>query len=272
MYAWVAFLVLCAAGAPSRTVQAQLREHPEVALTDARAALEKARFDVAKQRAQRLLERSDLDARTRNAALELSAIIDTAARRERAAQATLAELYARDPLHPRRVYDPGPAVETAFAKAHARTQGPVQVAFSALTRRQDDGTLLLQLRIYRGANAVESMHVRLWLPGENADPVEVSAVLGLREQLSLTLPTPLSYTGPLPVVMEARSPGGYVLGHIGSLETPAQLAIPPGPPSEPVIPACPAPERRPLRREWWLWTSVGVVVTGLAFSAGYLAQ
>jgi len=274
VYAWSAFLALCALAALSSAAQAQLQEHPEVALTDARAALDKARFDVAKQRAQRLLERRDLDARTRNAALELSAIIDTAARRERAAQATLAELYARDPLHPRRVYDPGPAVETAFAKAHAHTQGSVNVAFSALPRRQRDGTLQLRLRIHRGANAVESVHVRLWLPGENAEPVEVSAVLGLREQLALTLPMPVSYAGALPVVMEARSPGGYVLGHIGSGEAPARLSVPALQPAEaPPPPSCLAPASpRPLRRAWWLWTSIGVVVTGLAFSAGYLAQ
>jgi hypothetical protein len=240
-------------------------------LTSARAALDKARFDVAKQRAQRLLERADLDARTRNAALELSAIIDTAARRERAAQATLAELYARDPLHPRRVYDPGPAVETAFTKAHARAQGPLKVAFSAVPERQKDGTLQLKLRVYAGGDAVESVHVRMWLPGDR-EPIDVSAELRLREQLALTLPTPPVLKGTLPVVIEARSPGGFVLGQIGSTQEPAPLHLPaPLILTTPAPASCPAPPP-PIRRAWWLWTSLSLVVTGIALSAGYIAQ
>jgi hypothetical protein len=240
-------------------------------LSDARALLEKARFDVAKQRAQRLLERDDLDARTRNAALELSAIIDTAARRERAAQATLAELYTRDPLHPRRVHDPGPAVETAFAKAHAKAQGAIRVTFSASPRRKEDGTLQLQIRLREGHDAVQSMHVRLWLPGEG-DPVDVSGVLGLREQLAISLPAPLSFKGALPVVVEARSPGGFVLGQIGSNETPASMHVPSvAPPAAVEAHPCP-PRPPPIRREWWLWTSLTVVVTGIILSAGYIAQ
>ncbi len=285
VYVWVTLLVLCVGSSPSALAQAPLQadipvsahptgaanESPEAVLGAARALLEKARFDLAKQRTQRLLGRDDLDARTRNAALELSAIIDTAARRERAAQATLTELYARDPWHPRRVHDPGPAVETAFAKARAREQAPAQAVFSALPRRKDDGTLQLRIRLHQGSDAVQSMHVRVWLPGE-VEPVDVSRVLGLRDQLTVSLPAPLSFVGVMPVVVEARSPGGFVLGQIGSSEAPASLQVPALPAASlaETLP-CPAPPP-PIRRVWWLWTSLTVVVTGIILSAGYIAQ
>ena len=78
VYVWATVLVLCvgtsshaAAQAPLQTgvpVSAQplgsAREDPETVISDARALLEKARFDAAKQRAQRLLGRDDLDAST----------------------------------------------------------------------------------------------------------------------------------------------------------------------------------------------------------------
>ena len=74
----------------------------------------------ARTLAQRLLARRDLAPHERNAARELAAVIYVAEREERAAQRALNELFTRDPEHPRRLHDPGPAVEAAFARARSR--------------------------------------------------------------------------------------------------------------------------------------------------------
>ncbi len=164
--AWVVFLMLCAASAPWGTAQAQLRDQPRPRTDETRtprAALEKARFDVAKQRAQRLLERRDLDARTRNAALELSAIIDTAARRERAAQATLAELYARSAA-PTTCLRSGTGRRDCLPQGHAHPrggQGGLQCGAAPPARRDAAAsTAHLSRRQRRGEHARASLVAR----------------------------------------------------------------------------------------------------------------
>lgn len=267
VYAALSAVLLCTSAAQVCSAQASLAPE-ESALLEVRAALEHARFHEAKRRAGALLSRSDLSARARNVALELAAIAAIAARDERAAQRSLATLWARDPAHPRNVLDTGPHVERAFARARERAKEPLEARLSLEQTIDAHGRLSLRVRIEQGLDAIDSVHAIAWYP-DLTDPLELVVYPALREQLTFTLPPPAPATREVAIALEARSPGGYVLGRVGDAERPVRLTLaPPPPPPEPP----PRVEPSPLRRAWWLWTGVSIVAAGIAISAGVVAQ
>ena len=92
-----------------------------------------ARFGEALTQAHALLDRSDLSARQRNAALELVAIAQLANRDVRSARQTLGLLYARDPDHRLNVRDTGPNVIAAFDRARESSPAPIDVTLVSST-------------------------------------------------------------------------------------------------------------------------------------------
>jgi hypothetical protein len=239
---------------------------PDSALERVRSAIERAHFEEARQRAAELLARRDLIARTRNHALELSAIAEVAARHERAAQRSLTLLFSRDPEHPRRVHDPGPVVDGAFARARARKPRPLATRLTIAFESGEPGVLLVHVKLLEGADAVESVHALASYPGLS-EPLEMVVHPQLREEVTLRLPAPPASAGNIPVVVEARAPSGFVLERL------AQEAAPAPPRAEEVRrEAPPCPKQPALRRAWWLWTGVSIVAAGLAVSAGAVAH
>jgi hypothetical protein len=236
-------------------------------LTAVRSELQHAQFEVSEQRARELLARSTLTARERNDTLELLAIAQIAARHEQLAQATLSELFARDPEHPQRMRDPGPNVEAFFARVRAQNHPSLAVALEVRALRDPSQRLLIEVRLGTGRDAVDSVHVLTSAEGEQAtDPLHVLADVGLRERLLLTLPQQAPDSQVLALYVEARAPSGYLLGHDGSAAAPLRVRL-----DQPVVPAR---EIRPtsLGRTWWLWTSVAVVVAGAGVTGALLAH
>jgi hypothetical protein len=114
-----------------------------------------ANYPEAISGANALLSRTDLDARTRNDALELLATAQIASRATADAQRTLATLYARDPGHRLSDADASPPVISAFARAREAHPAPVEVRIvhrrPALTRRESPS---IEVSLASNADAV----------------------------------------------------------------------------------------------------------------------
>lgn len=237
----------------------------EDALRALRDAVEHAQFARVALDARALLTRDSLCARERNDALEMLAIAQIAARDEIAARATLQELFTRDPNHRPRLRDPGPQVEAAFARAYAEPRASPQVPLSTTALRDPHGRTVIEVELGAGRDAVASVDV--FARGEEAaGPVHVVADVESRRQVSVTLPAldPSVLAAPHPQLLlyvEARAPSGYVLGSDGTHDRPLKVQL----------------EREraqgvPLRQRWWLWTSVSIVVAGVAVGGAIAAR
>lgn len=253
--------VLLACTAPGRA-QSDPREGELSALRD---AVERARFDDAHARAEALLSRSDLTARQRNDALELLAIAQIAAREDEAARATLSELFARDPEHPERLHDPGPTVVAAFARGRSEPRPPRTVQVTSSVAQTGLGRVLLEVRLGPGQDAVDSVHV-FAESASGLEPTHLIAEPRGREAVVVALPA-LGPRQQLSVYVEARAPSGAVIGKEGSADEPLVIELPRD------VLACPVPPPpKPLRRAWWLWTSVAIVVAGIGVSGALAAH
>lgn len=238
--------------------------HDDYALERLRRAVEHARFDEARRLATGLLARPRLAARTRNDALELLAVAQIAARDEEAASVTLRELYTRDPQHPERLDDPGPAVEGAFARSRrARVPAP-SVPLTSTVVRDTYGRTVVVVQLGPGSDAVDEVHVFAWSSPE-LPPTHLVAEVGTRDLVTLALPTSPPGAVALALYVEARAPSGSVLGGEGSREEPLRAALP-------TPPLCQKAGAPPLQRAWWLWTSVAIVVAGIGVAGAVAAH
>jgi hypothetical protein len=254
---------------PARDVALAVHEEDSARaqLAQTKHALERAHFDEAARLAGELLQLPTLSARLHNAALELLAIAQIAARKERDAQKTLDTLYRRDPEYTRQVSDPGPAVDAAFARAQQGKSLRPEVPMRYMLDRDPELRMRLAVDLSAERDAVESVHVYvdeghgtpLW---HLVGPVE-------RDQpLSFVLPAPGARTQALRFHAEAHAPSGAVLGRLGEPNAPLTLTVPTLPKIEKVCP----PQRKPLRREWWLWTTLGLVVSGFVVATAVTAN
>lgn len=236
-------------------------------LAQAKTALERAQFGAAERMLIELLAQSSIAARERNDALELFAIVQVAERKEGKARETLQLLLRRDPDHPRRVLDPGPAVDAAFARVKQSPTPPLQVPMQFSLRRDASARPLLAIELGDGRDAVESVHVFLPEPEAGSSSHLVSAVRG-DAPLRLVLPEAPRARSELALYLEARAPSGAVLGRVGDATSPVYVPLPrvAGP-----LETCAAPSR-PLRREWWVWTTVGLVVSGIIVASAVTAH
>lgn len=92
-----------------------------------REAILYARYEDAISDATAFLDRDDLSAAHRNAGLEVLATAHLANRDMEAAEALLAQLYARDPGHHLGDSDASPLVQGAFQRAREASPAPVSV-------------------------------------------------------------------------------------------------------------------------------------------------
>lgn len=233
------------------TTPARAREPADEALSALRTAIDEARFTEAARQAEALLLRTDLRASERNRGLALLAETQIAARDDAAAHATLRTLYGRDPEYPTRLGDQGPRVAAAHARARAAAMRPT-VALTTMLARDAHGRPLIEVQLSAGRDAVDSVHVFVQEEGE-AEPTHLVAEVGTREALALALPEPPRDARELAIYLEAHAPSGATIGRYGSAEAPLRGMLPPQ--EAPCVDAHP-----PLRRAWWLWTSVALVV------------
>jgi hypothetical protein len=236
-------------------------------LAEAKTALERAQFGAAERLLTDLLAQATLAARERNDALELFAIVQIAERKEAKARETLQLLLSRDPEHPRRMPDPGPAVDAAFARVKQSPTATLQVPLQFSLSRDASARPLLAVEPGEGRDAVESVHVFLPEPATGRSSHLVGALSG-GEPLRLVLPEAPQARAELALYLEARAPSGAVLGRAGDATAPVYLPLPrvDGPAT-----ACTVPPK-PLRREWWVWTTVGLVVSGVVLASALTAH
>ena len=233
----------------------------EVALHQTKQALERAHFDDAAQQAKQLLATPELPASLRNQALELLAIAQIAARKERDARETLRSLFRRDPGYPRQVSDPGPTVDAAFARVRLEGVPTLRVSMHHVVEQDVAKRLRVSVDLSAERDAVESVHVFVE-EGAGVRLAHLVSEVKDAQPLSFVLPQAAPQTRSLGLVVEARAPSGAVLGRLGALGEPLQVAVPRAPPPPP----CP-PAAKPLHREWWLWTTVGLVVSAFVVAS-----
>lgn len=236
-----------------------------------------ARYPEAISAAMQLLERRDLDARTRNVALELLATAQIANGASADARRTLTELYARDPEHRLTDPDASPPVISAFARAResARERATVRVAHRPPTvgRRESP---LVEARIEQGADAVDELRL---VHRQAGDPGWSRVVMNRRADGTFTARIPL--VGPanqaqdVAYYLVATAPSGAVLAGVGSEAEPLALRIPAELPSISTLSESSARVGAATEaarsdgsgggsvvEEWWFWTLVGALVAG----------
>jgi hypothetical protein len=249
--------------------QALVQGAPDAAavVAEAKTALERAQFSAAESLLTDLLAREALGARERNDALELFAIVQIAERKEAKAREALQLLLSRDPDHHRRVLDPGPAVDAAFARVKQSPTAALQVPLRFSLSRDASARPLLAVELGEGRDAVESVHVFLPEAGASSSPHLVSGVSG-DQPLRLVLPEAPRARTQLALYLEARAPSGAVLGRLGDASAPVYLALPRV--DAPAPPCTVAP--KPLRQRWWVWTTVGLVISGVVVASAVTAD
>lgn len=236
----------------------------EAVLDQARELLETAQFGAAERALTELLARSELTAQQRNDALELSAILHIAQRNEGKAQQALALLFSRDPGHRRRVTDLGPAVDAAFARAEQSPREPLDVGVEVALAPAQPQQLALSVRLPRGQSAVESVHLHLRLSGDR----EAHLVSDTHGQAHVSFPLSVLTPddGVLRLYIDAHAPSGVVLASAGSAEVPLRFTAP-----APPLAGCAVVEK-PLRKQWWVWTTVGLVLSGITVASALSAN
>jgi hypothetical protein len=261
---------------------AAARESAAHQLASLRELVTYASYRAAVPAALALLERSDLVAQDRNAALELLAIVHLAMRDERSARDVLARLYARDPGHRPSDAEASPMVQTAFARARERAQ-PITVAVEheppQLRRRASP---LIQVHIAEGADAVHEVR----LAYREAEAARWTTIILPLEGPEATGAIPLAALGDMSYTveyyLEATAPSGTVLGRSGSPNAPLTLEVPPIVAQDDraevsrsdrsiVDPEGTTPSDHrggDITGEAWLWVVIGVAVVGAGVAIG----
>jgi hypothetical protein len=248
-------------------VHANPRARVEQNLVQAKLALERAHFGEADHLLSEVFAAPSLSAQLRNDALELLAIVQIAARRESQAKDTLRLLLRRDPEHPRRVADPGPTVDAAFAHARQVAVDVVNVPLAYTLGRDESQRLRLSVELEPEAaearDAVQGVHVFV-RDARGAPLAHLVSEVEASNALGFLLPEADTGARELALHVEARAPSGVVLGQVGEPDAPLRVALPARPV---VVQSCPPPPQKPLRREWWLWTSVALVISSFTVAS-----
>lgn len=228
-----------------------------------------ATYRDALTRAQAFLSRTDLDATHRNAGLEVLAIVQVVLH-DAGAQATLAQLYARDPGHRLDDPDASPVVQSAFARARAAA-APTPVVVEDATDATPAARSTPAVSVTVGASADVVQELRVYYR-QSGDARYLSVVLGAEPDGSATTPLAVSTPTESYVVeyyVEALAPSSTVVGRLGSADAPRQLTMPAAP--APVIEAPVGPvvaSGGGVETEAWFWIVLSVVVVGAGVGIG----
>lgn len=249
----------------------------EEELTAIRELIFQARFEAAVQRANALLERADLEARERNAALEVLATAQIANRQEAPARETLRLLYSRDPGHRLTDPDASPPVISAFARAREAAPAPITVSLEhtppTLTRREPPS---IEVRVAEGADAVAELRLVYRIAGEGESRAVMSRRADGVYQARIPVVGDASSSTDVAYHVIALAPSQAELGAIGSSAQPLQVRIPaetPGDAPQVIVQQAPAPApAQPsggsVAEEWWFWTLIAALVIGGGVTAG----
>lgn len=265
-----ATVLVCASCILLSHMPAQAQTAGEIASLHAvREALEQARFEQAEALARDFLRQARLGAKARNDALELLAIVQIAQRNSAAATETLKILFDRDPEHPRRVHDPGPAIDAAFARARKAAHTPSLVSLKAESRSDAYGRAWLDVNLLASADSVDRVHVFVRAE-RDANFTELLASPAVDDRVTTLLPALPLGARAYHWYVEARAPSGLLLARIASADEPHESEH--LMPQTPATPTCVARKPEPLSHRWWLWTSIGVVVAGAAITTAVATQ
>ncbi|GAB4195690.1 MAG: hypothetical protein OHK0013_02130 [Sandaracinaceae bacterium] len=242
-----------------------------------------ANYPEAIAGANAVLARTDLDARTRNSALELLATAQIASRAMDDARRTLAVLYGRDPGHRLTDPDASPPVISAFARAREANPPRVDVRIvhraPTLTRRESPS---IEVQLASGADAVDEVHLSY---RQGAETGWSRVVMNRRPDGSFAARIPVvgAADQAVDVVYHvvATAPSGAELAHSGTEAEPLSLRIPAESPNltarvdptstpTPTAPTQPS-DRGSIAEEWWFWTIIGVVVAGAVVTGAVVA-
>lgn len=247
------------AAAPARAQSAS------VALAEIRDQILYARYDEAIAAAQRFLERTDLDARSRAVGLEVLATAHIANRDQAAADETLRELYRRDPGHRLTDGDASPLVQAAFQRARERLPDTIAVRLvhqtPTLSARESPE---VRVQVSEGLEAVQEVRIAYRTGGA---PRFANLVLNLDGTTAV---------GRLPLVgapdqaqrieyfVIALAPSGTPLAQLGDEAEPLVLDVPPER-RDAAVPTTPPPAQVDEgSSKWWVGVLVGVVVAAAA--------
>ncbi|AKF10279.1 hypothetical protein [Sandaracinus amylolyticus] len=267
-------IVMLAAWAPF--AHAQDATPPSAQLAEVRELALRANYRTALPAAQALLARTDLDAATRNQALEVLATIHLAMRDEIAARDTLATLYARDPAHRLADPDASPVVQSAFARAR-ESATPLAITIEhvpPVLARHDAAEI--GARVVDHADAVHEIRLAHRARGAARASVVVLA-LDADGAASGRIALPGDdAAAAIEYWIEAAAPSGHVLARVGSPDAPLVVEVPA---AAPVVVARATttvdeprdhvePASGDVTGEWWLWTLIGVAVVGAGVGIG----
>lgn len=241
-------------------------------LADVREQIMYADYPSAISLVNAVLARTDLDARTRNTALELLATAQIASRAADDAGRTLATLYARDPDYRLSDPDASPPVISAFARAREARPRPVDVAIThttpTLSRRESPS---VEAQLTRHADAVAEMRL---LYRQGSDASWSSVVMNRRPDGGFAARIPVVGASDQAVdvayYIVAAAPSGVELGHRGTQAEPLSLRIPAEraaasatTASAPLAATAASPsDDGGVAEQWWFWTIIGAVVVG----------
>jgi hypothetical protein len=233
-----------------------------------------ATYRDALTRAQTFLARTDLDAQHRNAGLEVLAIVQLVLH-DAGAQATLRQLYARDPGHRLDDPDASPVVQSAFARAReSATATGTTIEDTTDAAPSARGVPTVSVSIGSAADAVQELRVHYRLSG---DARYASVVLAPDADGHATTPLAVSAPATSYVVdyyVEALAPSSTVIGRLGSAEAPHELTMPEASEARVADTGTGAGETPPagggggIETEAWFWVVLGVVVVGAGVGVG----
>jgi hypothetical protein len=260
---------------------------PDAVIAQLRESVNYARYDEALDAARRILQRGDLTARQRNAALEALATVQIATNAESDARGTLEELYRRDPQHRLLDADASPRVQSAFARARDAHPAPIAVRLEQapldLRRREAP---VVTVRVLVGGEAVEEVRLAYRHTGESRFTRVVMALERGTARARLPLAGDPSQPSAIDYFIEAVAPSLTPLARLGSEAEPLVASVPlagaaPSPaevaradasrtdgwqtgvaPSAPPEGPAPASDGGSIASRWWFWTLIGVVVVG----------
>lgn len=262
--------LLCLLTALPVGASAQAGDPGEV-LRSVRESLLYARYEEAVASTRALLGRTDLSASERNDALEAKAIAELALDQNEEAEATLRELYGRDPAHRLSDADASPTVQAAFARVREARPDTVPVRIDhvppgSLANRESPG---IDVTITTGADAVEELRLAHRTSGETRYDAIVMRRTGPSTAFArIPLLTEREDGYVVEYFVEALSPSRSVIARAGSRSEPFQVTIPEPSTAAPILVANGAPPSEPadtggsVFSEWWLWAAIVAVVGG----------
>jgi hypothetical protein len=256
----------------------------DAVLAQLRESVTFARYAEALDSVRCFLQRNDLSARQRNAALEALATVQIATNAADAAHITLEELYSRDPQYRLSDADASPPVQSAFARMRdSRPAGvAVRLEQAPIDLRERESPVVA-VRIAAGANTVEELRLAYRSEGETRF---TRVVMALEDGIARArMPLAGDPTRPLVIdyFIEAVAPSLTPVAHLGSEAEPLVVRVPAARAPEPAqvatgavdaevpgrwttrggdAPATPADEGGSVTSKWWFWTILGVVVIG----------